>query len=187
MFKIFIGFSVVPFVLSPFIVREVISTEQKVDIEFVKPYDEYERQQINSIKRITSTQPPRQPTVEELYPLDSLPADWKCTEYFHLSLNAGWTIVDWPRLGNIMYRESRCIPTACGKTDSPNIRKCRDWGLLQINDYSWKTTVRGLGLDIEQMWEPYWNLWFGRWLFNYSLDKNGDGWQPWRLQPQSRP
>ena len=52
---------------------------------------------------------------------------------------------------------------------------------MQINDYSWKSTVRRMGLDMEQMWDPYWNLWFARWLFEYSVERNGDGWVPWRL------
>lgn len=102
-----------------------------------------------------------------------------CPQYVGKALTAGWQPEELPRLLRIMFRESRCIPTACGETDSPHVRRCRDWGLMQINDYSWKTTIRSLGLDIEQMHDPYWNLWFARWLYNYSSDVNGDGWQPW--------
>lgn len=103
-----------------------------------------------------------------------------CPEWFAVALMTGWAPVEVPRLLRIVHRESRCIATACGETDSPHLRKCRDWGLLQINDYSWKSTVRRLGLDIEQMWDPFWNLWFGRWLFEYSVERNGDGWVPWK-------
>lgn len=104
-----------------------------------------------------------------------------CPQWIATALTAGWQPQDLPRLSRIMWRESRCLPDACGVTDSPHIRKCRDWGLMQINDHSWKRIIRGMGLNIEQMHEPYWNLWFARWLFEYSLERNGDGWVPWKF------
>ena len=104
-----------------------------------------------------------------------------CPEWIGLAITAGWQPQDLPRLSRIMFRESRCLPDACGETDSPHLRRCRDWGLMQINDYSWKTTIRRMGLEIEQMHDPYWNLWFARWLFETSVEANGDGWHPWRL------
>ncbi len=112
-------------------------------------------------------------------PVMEILEDGTCFQWVGTALQAGWQAEELPRLMRIMWRESRCLPDACGETDSPHIRKCRDWGLMQINDYSWKTTIRSLGLDIEQMHDPYWNLWFARWLYNYSSDVNGDGWQPW--------
>lgn len=119
-------------------------------------------------------------------PILEIMKDGTCIEYVMPALLVGWQPEELPRLMRIMWRESRCIPDACGKTDSPHIRKCRDWGLMQINDYSWKTTIRNLGLDIEQMHDPYWNLWFARWLFEYSLERNGDGWHPWKPAKQNK-
>ncbi len=103
-----------------------------------------------------------------------------CPQWVGTALVAGWQPDELPRLMRIMFRESRCLPDACGETDSPHIRKCRDWGLMQINDYSWKTTIRNMGWHIEQMHDPLENLRFARWLFEYSLERNGDGWHPWR-------
>lgn len=103
-----------------------------------------------------------------------------CVEWAQTALDAGWQPEELPRLLRIMFRESRCDPFACGETDSPHYRKCRDWGLMQINDYSWKRIIRSQGYKIEDMWDPYSNLKFARWLFEYSLDRNGDGWQPWK-------
>lgn len=116
--------------------------------------------------------------------LDILDDENTCPQFAGTALVAGWQADDLPRLLRIMWRESRCIPTACGETDSPHIRKCRDWGLMQINDYSWKRIIREMGWDIEQMHDPLENLRFSRWLFEYSLERNGDGWHPWRLQKQ---
>lgn len=133
---------------------------------------------------------PAEPVVESIPYLGSVEMDQAvlevlskdgCPQWIGKAITAGWQPEDLPRLSRIMWRESRCLPDACGETDSPHLRKCRDWGLMQINDYSWKTTIRNMGLNIEQMHDPYWNLWFARWLFEYSLERNGDGWQPWRF------
>jgi hypothetical protein len=107
-----------------------------------------------------------------------------CPQWIATALVAGWEPADLPRLSRIMWRESRCLPDACGETDSPHIRKCRDWGLMQINDYSWKRIIREMGMSIEQMHDPYWNLWFARWLYEYSLERNDDGWVPWKFPPK---
>ncbi len=102
-----------------------------------------------------------------------------CLEWIPVALDAGWQYAELPKLMRIMFRESRCLPNACGETDSPHLRKCRDWGLMQINDYSWKRIIREMGWEIEQMHDPLENLRFARWLFEYSVKYNDDGWQPW--------
>lgn len=107
----------------------------------------------------------------------------RCPEYYFLALYAGWSRDDWPTLDRIIWRESRCQPDACSTPDRPDLRLCRDWGLTQINDHSWKTTIRQLGLDMAQMHDPYWNLWFARWLYNYSMDRTDGncGWIQWSI------
>jgi len=118
---------------------------------------------------------PLHPSIAETY------AQRKCVQWIDTALEAGWQPEDMPRLMRIMWRESRCLPDACGETDSPHLRKCRDWGLMQINDYSWKRIIREMGWHIEQMHDPLENLRFARWLFEYSLERNGDGWVPWKF------
>lgn len=178
MFKIFIGLSAIPVMIGSLVIEDTSTEKSENHIESVERYDRFEQNRHRTVK-VNILPPPPPPTVEELFPLESLPADWKCKEWFHTSLKAGWTLDDWPKLGKIMWRESRCLPDACGETDSPHVRKCRDWGLMQINDYSWKRIIREMGLHIEQMYDPYWNLWFARWLYDYSVQYNDDGWQPW--------
>jgi hypothetical protein len=102
-----------------------------------------------------------------------------CIEWADEALNAGWPSHDLPRLLRIMYRESRCLPDACSVPDRPDQRKCRDWGLMQINDYSWKRHVREQGFNMKDMHDPLANLIFARWLFELSETTNGCGWQPW--------
>lgn len=116
-----------------------------------------------------------------IFSMPALPPG-KCWRFFHIALDAGWTKEDWRTLDRVIYRESRCQPTACSKPDRPDLRKCRDWGLTQINDYSWKRTVRQLGLEVEMLADPFWNLWVARWIYEYSQEKNGCGWQPWSIK-----
>jgi len=111
--------------------------------------------------------------------IDEVREQNKCVEFAGLALDVGWEPKHIPQLLAIMFRESRCIPEACSTPDRPDLRRCRDWGLMQINDYSWKSTVRKLGWEMDEMWVPVHNLAFSLWLFNYSEDVNGCGWQPW--------
>lgn len=115
------------------------------------------------------------------FSMPSLPPG-RCWQFYHLALDAGWTQGQWRTLDRIIYRESRCMPTACSVPDRPDLRRCRDWGLTQINDYSWKRTVRNLGLTMEQMTDPFWNLWVAKWIYDYSLERNGCGWLPWSIK-----
>ena len=107
-----------------------------------------------------------------------------CRGVVPVAIEAGWDLKLIPQLLKTIWRESRCLPEACGETDRPDLRKCRDWGLLQINDYTWKEVVEMMNLRMEQMLDPYYNLAFGKWMYDYSLNLVGDGWKPWQMPPQ---
>lgn len=103
-----------------------------------------------------------------------------CIEFIDEAMAAGWPSHDLPRLMRIMYRESRCMPEACSEPDRPDLRLCRDWGLMQINDYSWKGTIRRMGLEMSDMKDPLTNLVFARWLYETAESAHGCGWSPWK-------
>jgi len=111
--------------------------------------------------------------------LEAIVAQDMCLAYVDEALETGWQSHDLERLLFIMHRESRCVPDACGEPDRPDLRRCRDWGLMQINDYSWKTKVRSMNLSMEDMIDPFWNLFFARVLFDLAELEYGCGWQPW--------
>ena len=117
--------------------------------------------------------------IRHLRAIEEVADQGKCVEWTATAVEAGWPVEELPRLFGYMFRESRCLPEACSVPDRPDLRRCRDWGLMQINDYSWKSTVRRLGLEMEQLTDPYWNLWFSRWLYDYSVESTGCGWTPW--------
>jgi hypothetical protein len=114
--------------------------------------------------------------------LEPAQPDGKCVEFYHTALKTGWTPDQWPTLDRLIWRESRCITTACGQTDRPDLRRCRDWGLLQINDHTWKSTVLEMDLQMSDLYDPYWNLFVARLLFDIADRIYGCGWQPWSLE-----
>lgn len=103
----------------------------------------------------------------------------RCAEWAGLAFDVGWPAVEIPKLLRIMFRESRCLPGACSESDSGRV--CRDWGLMQINEYSWRRTIVGQGYVMADMWVPEHNLRFALWVWSYSFERNGDGWLPWKL------
>jgi len=97
----------------------------------------------------------------------------ECQQWLQTALDAGWpndrTVLD--RLGFIMWRESRCTPTADSGPDH---------GLTQINQIH-KGYIADLGWTFEQMKDPLINLRFA-WLLYSGREANGQcGWQPWSL------
>jgi hypothetical protein len=97
----------------------------------------------------------------------------ECQQWLQTALEAGWpndrTILD--RLGFIMWRESRCTPTADSGPDH---------GLTQINQIH-KGYIADLGWTHEQMKDPAKNLRFA-WLLYSGREANGEcGWTPWSL------
>lgn len=123
---------------------------------------------------------------DHLTAIESVTDQGLCVEWAGTALSAGWPPQLLERLLFIVHRESRCRPDACSIPDRPDIRRCRDWGLTQINDYSWKRTVRNQGLEMDAMWNPYENLRFAWWLYNYSQESTGCGWTPWSLRCRSQ-
>lgn len=110
-----------------------------------------------------------------------LPADHVCYEWLPLLIETGWP-TDPDILGTaltIMWRESRCQPDADSGPDH---------GLFQINRY-WcrpsKYTAngwlqdRGLATDCDSLFDPATNIRAALAIYEYSFDRNGDGFLPW--------
>ena len=100
--------------------------------------------------------------------------DTKCQQWLQTAIEAGWPnerkILD--RLGYVMWRESRCTPTADSGPDH---------GLTQINQIHTKW-ITDLGWTHEQMKDPALNLRFA-WLLYSGREANGQcGWTPWSLK-----
>lgn len=111
-----------------------------------------------------------------------------CQEWVGEALDAGWPadreIVE--RLMWVMHRESRCNTSAFNGSD-PNSGSI---GLLQINtfwceprhagDPGW-LQLQGVLTECSELYLAATNLKAGAAIFNYSVDKNNNGWHPWRV------
>lgn len=110
-----------------------------------------------------------------------LPADHVCIEWLPTMLEAGWP--DNPDVLamalTIAWRESRCQATADSGPDH---------GIWQINRYwcnpsrytpnGWLQD-RGLVTNCDDLFDPLTNARAALAIYNYSVDRNGDGFLPW--------
>jgi hypothetical protein len=114
--------------------------------------------------------------------------DTPCQEWLPLAIQVGWPkdreVAE--KLLSVMWRESRCQPGAINQKD-PNGGSL---GLLQINKFWCKPnqyTVHGYlqeaGVlsDCAELYDPAVNLTAAAAIYNYSVDRNGNGWHPWKV------
>ena len=108
----------------------------------------------------------------------------KCGHWLDDALDVGWSRSDLSELDYIMWRESRCFPGVFNSSD-PN---GGSGGLLQINQFwclpnkynpsGWLQS-QGILDSCKQLLIPKVNLEAGLAIFEYSEERNGNGWQPW--------
>ena len=107
-------------------------------------------------------------------PLTSDPLDYideqrqlhgRCGEWHDLALTVGWPASEWPRLGHVLYRESRCTPSAWNGSDA---------GLTQINKIHTAWLADMGWTHPEDMFDAKANLLFALRLWETS------GWRPWK-------
>ena len=163
-----------PVKLSP-----VVQTSPRITVQMVQPS-----------KVVGQLYPPLTTTVADEY--DTVPyyeedmfaeelRELPCAQWFSTALNAGWPndVKTLKTLSKIMWRESRCEPTACSTSDSG--RQCRDYGLIQANWFAHHVWWEQMGLTPDDMFDPYTNLNWAWLLYSGREAKGQCGWQPWRL------
>ena len=120
-------------------------------------------------------------TTTTLVQLAQIDPDTKCQEWLPLAVEVGWP--NDPEvlqtLGRVMFKESRCQPHACSKSDKG--RPCRDYGLTQSNWYAHHEWWTELGITPEQMFDPATNLRWAYLLYSGREAKGQCGWQPWSI------
>ena len=120
-------------------------------------------------------------TTTTLPQLAQIDPDTKCQEWLPLAVEMGWPNETHvlQRLGQVMWKESRCQPQACSKSDSD--RQCRDYGLTQGNWYAHNKWWTGLGISPQDMFDPATNLRWAYLLYSGREEQGKCGWQPWSL------
>lgn len=106
-----------------------------------------------------------------------------CQKYVDLAIKVGFKRHELPELFRIAYRESRCIPGNIGRNrNSAGEVTSQDWGLLQVNDYSWLRYLRDRNIieKKEQLLNPRKNLVSALALVRYSEKEGLNKWYQWR-------
>ena len=107
-----------------------------------------------------------------------------CPQWWDLAISVGWNKSELAKLDEIMWRESRCLPSAFNAGD-PN---GGSHGLMQINRF-WckKSRYSEFGFlqdaktlnHCEDLHDPKTALASALAIFNYSTKHNNNGWSPW--------
>lgn len=104
-----------------------------------------------------------------------------CPQWRRLALRVGFSDRDYNKLDYIIWRESRCAPGAVNVNYHGRGMVTRDWGLTQVNDYSWITFLRNRNIVTKstQLLKPKENLEAAKALYDYSKSFHGDPWLQW--------
>lgn len=108
-----------------------------------------------------------------------------CPQWKRLALDVGFSKRDWVRLDKIIWRESRCAPKAINENNrTDGSTWSRDYGLTQVNDYSWITYLRGKKIVSKstELLNPRKNLKAAYVLYQYSDDRHDDPWLQWKTK-----
>ena len=120
---------------------------------------------------------PQEPRPIINYP--KAPKSAKCPQYWETALSVGWKYKNLKTLDKIMFRESRCIPWAFNAKDPSGGSR----GLVQINGF-WTPWLKQQGVlsppkASQGLFNPAINLLSALHIYNYGVDRYGDGWGPW--------
>jgi hypothetical protein len=106
-----------------------------------------------------------------------------CPQWQRAAKKVGFSERQYRTLDYIIWRESRCNPKAVNK----NVNRygsvwSRDWGLTQVNDYSWITFLRNRKIVTKSadLLSPLANLAAAKALVEYSESHHDDPWLQWR-------
>jgi hypothetical protein len=124
---------------------------------------------------------PPEPVVQASVPAPSLGL---CDEWSALAVDLGFDLGSLSRWGDILWRESRCLPDAFNRSD-PN---GGSYGLAQINGFWCRPSryfpagwlqAQGVLSSCDDLFDPVVNLAAAAAVFGYSVERNGCGWLPW--------
>ena len=104
------------------------------------------------------------------------PYSTACEQFSALAVNIGWPLDQRTVLESIIYRESRCNPSAVNRKDPNGGSR----GLMQINGFWNKWLIeRGIIQQPKDLSQAQTNLRAGLEIYNYGVERYGFGWGPW--------
>ena len=106
-----------------------------------------------------------------------------CQKFVQLALDVGFKKGELEELFRLAYRESRCNPKSIGYNKRANGTVwSTDIGIMQVNDYSWITYLRGKKIvsKSSELTNPRKNLLAALALKEYSEKEGYPKWHQWR-------
>ena len=107
--------------------------------------------------------------------------DTPCQEWVPTALSVGWPAdrVVMEKLLSILWRESRCNADSFNPTDTNGGSR----GLAQINGFWCQKWLQQEGVlaVCDELFDPEVNLKAAWHIYQYSVNKNNNGWHPWRV------
>ncbi len=109
-----------------------------------------------------------------------------CPDYATVVAYVGFDAAEQRMALRVMHRESRCLYGVFNSKD-PNGGSI---GLMQINMFWCKPSrwhpegwlqAQGIVAHCDELFVPLTNLYAAKAIYDYSADRNGNGWQPWSL------
>jgi hypothetical protein len=132
--------------------------------------------------KTTTTSTTTTTTTTTTIPVDLVKASTPCQEWLPLMLDVGWPtdtkILE--RALKIMWRESRCQPSADSGPDHGLFQINRFWSSTESNPENW-LAFYGIAPDHDALFDPKTNIRAALALYIYSSERNGNGWHPWRF------
>jgi hypothetical protein len=102
-----------------------------------------------------------------------------CEQFSALAVNIGWPLDQRTVLESIIYRESRCNPSAVNRKDPNGGSR----GLMQINGFWNKWLIERKIIERpKDLLQAQTNLRAGLEIYNYGLERYGFGWGPWSVK-----
>jgi hypothetical protein len=149
-----------------FVVSEVIQTTTTIVSTTTMPVFPTEVVDIDEVN--IAIEDGEEFTVEELRYLYG-----KCGEFHDLALEVGWTEKEWPKLSQVMWKESRCTIDAWNGHDA---------GLTQINQIHTAWLLQMGYNHPDDMFDPRNNLYFAYRLWSGREENGQCGWKPWSIK-----
>lgn len=132
-----------------------------------------------SQSQIAATAPKESVSIETLVK-NALRKDNPCGQWLDLALSVGWSLDLWPQQAYVIWRESRCMFDAHYLADPNGGSR----GLMQINGFWCQKWLQQQSIleTCDQLFDPKINLQASWAIYNYSVGKNKNGWNPWGMR-----
>lgn len=94
-----------------------------------------------------------------------------CSQWEPHAVLAGWTSRERVTLDRVIWNESRCEPWQISPTN--------DYGLAQINAFTWSELVESHGDTMQDLLNPLLNLLYAKQISEKARSYGWCRWQPW--------